>query len=974
MNLAAFPPEAAFLPALAKTWLAAGGDPADGLLILPNRRAARAAAAAFLAANHGRPLLLPRIIATGALDEAALTLHGALDLPPAVPTLTRQAILTQLILARNGAAAAAGGQTKNFAPTKLHNAWALAKNLADLLDEAGEAEINLATALKNVVPADLARHWQTTLDFLEIVTHAWPQILAERGCLDPATRQAKLLDAQAALWSAQKPPTKIWLTAAQASPAFARLAKIIATLPAGAVILPGFDTWLPPKAWDDVADTHPQSGIAHLLAAIGARPADVKIWPAETPKIPPSRTKFISESLLPAAHLATWQQSAAEKPKNLYRLAARDEAEESLAIAMILRDTLETPGRTAALITPDRAQAQRVTAILARFGVFADDSAGQNLADTPPALLLRLLAQAAATEFSPIPLLSLLKHPLAAGGQEPKIFRRHARALERAALRGPRPPPGFDGIKYQLDQTPHDTTPTQNFLARLEILLRPVVFPHSIQPAEALKNLIQAAESLAATDQDSGPARLWSGETGATLAELLAELLPTLDSLDDFPAPDLPKFLDALLEGAAVRKPRTKENHPRIAIWGTPESVLQTVDVAILGGLVEGIWPENPESGPWASRPMRQAAGLPSPEQKIGFSAHDFFSLTARCDTVILAAPHRQNRAPAIPARWLTRLEAHLAKPLERHPAATWAAALDQPLAREFRPKPTPRPPASARPEKLSISDIATLIADPYAIYARKILKIHELQPIDEESDPILFGEIVHAGLHDFFLQNPDFEAPSAAENLTLTLQIAMAQRRPREALKHWWEARLARIAGWIIDSERLRRALHGPPAAIALEQKAEMPVGQNFILTGRADRIERRADGAILVMDYKTGTPPSQKDILSGTAPQLPLEAVMAEAGAFGEAFRAPVAELAFWKLSGRHEKGEDKSLFTRKPEDLRAAIDLAAENLPTLIKKFANPATPYLARPHPGRTPHADPYAGLSRRAEWEAEDDPD
>jgi len=164
-----------------------------------------------------------------------------------------------------------------------------------------------------------------------------------------------------------------------------------------------------------------------------------------------------------------------------------------------------------------------------------------------------------------------------------------------------------------LDQHSERTGAERNFLARLEILVRPAVLAKTVQPAKALKNLLQAGEALAASDQESGAARLWSGEAGATLAEFLAELLPVLETLNDFAAADLPDFLDALLEGAVVRKPRTKENHPRIAIWGTPESVLQTVDVAVLGGLLEGVWPENPDSGPWVSRPMRKDAGLPSP-------------------------------------------------------------------------------------------------------------------------------------------------------------------------------------------------------------------------------------------------------------------------------------------------------------------------------------------------------------------------
>ncbi len=963
MRLAAFPPASAFLPALAAAWLAAPGDPADGLLILPNRRAARAAAGAFLQANQGRSLLLPRIIALGAIDEAALALHGALDLPPAIAPLQRQAILTKLILARNGA---------NGAPNRLHTAWALAADLAHLLDEADEAEISLAQALGGIVPADLAAHWQTTLQFLDIVTQAWPAIAAELGVLNPAARQAPLLDAQAQAWAASPPASKIWLVARDASPALARLTRIIAGLPQGAVIFPDYDPHLADDAFDAIEDSHPQSGIARLLTAIGARREEIQSWSAPATAVPFGRAALVSNALLPAAALQSWQsRAAAPDVQNLHRLTARDEAEEATAIAMILRDALENAGRTAALITPDRALAKRVAGILVRFGIRADDSAGENLADTPPAILLRLLAQAAVTEFAPLPLLALLKHPLTAAGLDPALCRRQARALERAALRGPRPPPGLDGIKYRLDQQPARHAEA-DFLARIEFLLRPVILAKAATPpAAALSRLIEAAEAIAATAEKPGAEILWSGEAGAALSERLLDIMEALSDMPDIDPADLPDLLDAVLSGGVVRKPRTRDGHPRIAIWGVQEAALQTVDVAILAGLVEGIWPAAADPGTWLSRPMRVAAGLPAPERRIGLEAHDFAGLANRCETVILSAPTRRDRAPAVPARWLTRLDAYLTgatdQPMPAHPAAAWAQLLDIPLAREQRPKPAPRPAAALRPTRLSISDIATLMADPYAIYARKILKLRELDGIDEESDPSQFGDIVHAGLAAFYATMPDFEAPDAPSNLAYALTIAMRDQRPRAALDHWWEARLARIAAWIVQAERERRRAKNIPAAIALEQEAQFAVGKAFTLTGRADRIERSQDGTIFIADYKTGTPPDKKQVESGTAPQLPLEAVMAEAGAFGPDFEAPVSELAFWKLSGRHLEGEEKPIFSDDPTKLRAVIDAAAKSLHALVAKFADPATPYLARPHPGRKPFKDVYAGISRSGEW-------
>ena len=379
-----------------------------------------------------------------------------------------------------------------------------------------------------------------------------------------------------------------------------------------------------------------------------------------------------------------------------------------------------------------------------------------------------------------------------------------------------------------------------------------------------------------------------------------AEAMAALAGLPEMPAEDLAALLDRLLAGAVVRRPRTRDSHPRVAIWGVQEAMLQTVDVAVLGGLVEGAWPAASEPGPWLSRPMRKAAGLPAAERDIGRAAHDFFALACACPNVVLAAPARRERAPAVPARWLTRLRALLAGQgvaLPEHPAAAWAARLDLPAKREQRPRPAPRPPAEARPKRLSISEFGTLIADPYAIYAGKVLRIRPLDALDEESDQSRFGNIVHDGLAAFFAGKPDFGAPEAIPALDLALQSAMRAARPRAALQHWWEARLRRIAEFVVAAEAERRAA-GTPSALALELKTEFALGRGFVLSARADRIERRADGAVAIIDYKTGAVPKVKDVCGGAQPQLPLEAVMAEAGAFGPEFAATVGELTYWKL----------------------------------------------------------------------------
>lgn len=435
MNLFSIPPEIGFLDAIASGWVQMAGDKnpvrmARGLLLLPTRRSARALAEAFLRVTDGKPLLLPRIIALGALDEAPLALSGALEIPPSVEPARRLAELSRLILAMGG---------KSGAPRSADAAWRLAVELAALMDEAERADLDLAAKLPDAADAEFAAHWQQTLEFLSIVTRAWPQWLAGEGLMNPAARQVALLDAQAKAWAETTPEIPVWAAGATGGiPAVARLLRVISSLPEGRVVLPGLDQDLPDDAWDAIAASHPQAGLRQLLTGMGARRGDVAAWPG-TEKTSTGRAPLLSRALLPAVALTAWRDKQAPDLAGLTRLTPADQQEEAVAIALILRDALEKPATRAALVTPDRELALRVTAELGRFGIVADDSAGENLAETPPAVFLRLLARAVADQLAPVALLALLKHPLTAAGLSP---RRLSRGGARAGGSGiARPPP-----------------------------------------------------------------------------------------------------------------------------------------------------------------------------------------------------------------------------------------------------------------------------------------------------------------------------------------------------------------------------------------------------------------------------------------------------------------------------------------------------------------------------------------------------
>jgi ATP-dependent helicase/nuclease subunit B len=264
----------AFLDALAAEWLASAGDPlqaARGIILLPTRRAARSLAEAFLRTSGGRPLLLPRITALGALDGAPLTLARALDLPPSVELARRLAALARLILAMRGA---------DGAPRTADRAWTLAAELSALMDEAERAEIDLAERLPDAADPAYAAHWAQTLKFLHIVTRAWPDWLAAQGLMNPSARQVALLDAQATAWKQDPPADRVLVAGTTGGiPAVARLLRVVADLPRGSVVLPGLDTDMADAVWAELNEAHPQAGLARLLRGLGATRASVRPWP-----------------------------------------------------------------------------------------------------------------------------------------------------------------------------------------------------------------------------------------------------------------------------------------------------------------------------------------------------------------------------------------------------------------------------------------------------------------------------------------------------------------------------------------------------------------------------------------------------------------------------------------------------------------------------------------------------------------------
>jgi ATP-dependent helicase/nuclease subunit B len=967
-----------FVGVLAESLLAETADNPERLsdyqVLLPTRRAIRALTEAFLRAAGGRTVLLPQLIPLGDLDIEDLALDGeddafgGLDIPPALPGMRRQAVLASLIRAVPGRA-----ETPD-------QALRLAQELARLMDQVATERLDFRN-LRNVIRPDheLAEHWQKTVAFLDIVAEAWPAYLDEAGCLDGAERRNRVLQQRADAWRRQPPATPVIAAGSTGSiPATADLLAVIAGLPRGAVILPGLDRGMADDAWDVLEAHHPQYGLKLLLTRLGRDRADVADWAPEIDGAAPgrkARADLFSRTLRPAAVTgapeAPCEDGDTDAVAGLTRIDCATLAEEASVIALALRETLETPGKTAALVTPDRALARRVKAELARWGVALDDSAGTPLAETPAGAFLRLTAALAAEDFAPVPLLAVLKHPKAALAEDPAALRALARRLETSKiLRGIRPAPGISGLRAAVARL-KEPGPLPDLVDRLARAAGPfagLIAEREVAPKAIALAHLACAEALAAGDGETGADRLWSGEDGEAAARFMAEVLDALPGLGPVRGRDYPALLDSLMAGRAVRP--AWGAHPRLNIWGLLEARLQHADLMILGGLNEGTWPPEAKPSPWMSRPMLADFGLPLPERRIGQTAHDFVQ-AAMAPEVLMTRAERVEGAPSVPARWLLRLGNAVsgtamedALKVLRH-LKSWAAALDDPGGTVVPARPLPRPPVEMRPAGLSVTQVEKWVRDPYAIYARNILRLRPLDPIDADPGAGDRGEIIHRALELFIAAHPRDLPADALPELIRFGEDAFAAYADRPAVRAFWWPRFLRVARWFLEVEHERRARGCRPLAWEAKGALTLETGAGpFTLTCIADRIDRDPAEGFEIIDYKTGRTPTKPQVESGFSPQLPLEAAVLQAGGFDKLAAGAVSGLAYWKMSGGREAGKVTAL-----DGVGLLTEDAAAGLARRVVFFSDPATPYAPRVKPMFENDVGDYDHLARVRAWSA-----
>lgn len=923
----------------------------------------------FLNSERMRRSVTDAFVATGArlLPRLRLVTDPLVGMPvPGLPrpvsALRRQLELLQLVRPLlDRADALSPGAT----------AFAMAESLAGLLAEMQTEGVGF-DRIRALDVSGQSEHWAKSLTFLSIING----YLGPNAVPDPAGAVRHAVEALARRWAANPPSDPVIVAGSTGSRgSTALLMQTVAMLPQGAIVLPGFDASLPPQVWQSLggvmtAEDHPQYRFRLLCEALGIQPDAVKAW-TDTKPPAPHRNKVVSLALRPAPVTDQWLvegqhlSSLPDALADVTLIEAASPRREALSIALILREAAEQ-GVTAALITPDRMLTRQVTAALDRWGIIPDDSAGRPLGLSAPGRLLQHVAGLMGKRVMFDTLLALLKHPLSFTEGDRSYHLLLTRDLELSLRRcGPAFP---DGTHIQVWAAARkDADKALPWAKAVAAILDQAAAVAAAPMSMLVATHLALTEAMARGESETGTGRLWDEEAGRQVHAAMMALALDADAGGVLQVSEYGDLFASYISQGEVRD--AKVVHPGIRFLGTIEARVLGSELVILGGLNEGVWPDQAKPDPWLNRQMRRDSGLLLPERRIGLAAHDFqMAMAAR--RVVLTRARRDSDAETVASRWVNRLttlveglpnrDGPLALEEMRARGKIWedrAAQLESPVGPVMPAiRPSPRPPVAHRPDRLSLTQIERLIRNPYEIYARQILRLKRLDPMRPEADPRLRGTVLHEVMERFVKERPLAEPRAAARQrlMDLTLEI-LAANVAWPSARLLWQTRMESAMDGFLEFEATEA---GIPLAVEVDGDLPLP-DLGFHLIGRPDRIDILPNGKALLIDYKTGQLPTKKQ-QKDFAKQLLLAAVMAEDGGFGDLGRIEVERIVYLGL---------KEGLPTEPTDLTPELLVSTrDGLRRLIGQYARRGQGYTARRAMFEVKDISDYDTLSRHGEWD------
>jgi len=888
------------------------------------------------------------------------------EIPAAVPPLRRRLELFQAVAKLMAADDRFGSR---------FTAFELADTLAEVMDEMNSEGVS-PDALGNLDVSSQAEHWDASLKFLRIIE----QYLRIDSIPDFETRQRLVAEKMVSDWQAEPPEHPLIMAGSTGSRGATQLLmQAIANLPQGAIVLPCFDFHLSGEIWSGMSDpsvseAHPQFRFRQLMDRLGIESDAVLPWRSDVAVNEP-RNMLVSLALRPAPVTDQWLvegprladlQLATQK---LTLLEAPTPRLESVAVALKLRECAHA-SRTAALVTPDRNLARQVKAALRRWGIVPYESDGQPVSETPRGVFARLVAEAMGGRMASTSLMSLLKSPCANSAGDRDLHLKRTLELE-LHLRGK----GIFSVdselvsRWVLEQ--EESEDIDLWGGWVSSIVESAATAKRGELGDILKHHRSLAEMFAAGPSAEDTGMLWAEEEGSKVREVFTELEDCADLGCFLELKEYVQLLGSVLGKTKIRSSNC--SHPEIMIWGTLEARMRRPDLLIAGRLNEGSWPAPVADDPWLNRQMREQAGLLLPERKIGLSAHDFQQVLCGPE-VVLTRTLRDESAPTIPSRWLSRL-IHLLSGISEEGRAGINAMRDRgaallALAQAMEeqngktapaPRPSPVPPLEARPTRISVTGVETLIVDPYAIYASQVLKLRKLNPLAPLPEILVKGLLQHSVFQRFISDGESELGDDEKGRLISIAEEEFEDGAPSKWVERVWLCGLKKIAEEFLLHERARRGLASPfKQEIKLEHEFS---DLGFTIRGKADRVDITEDGEFVLYDYKSGRIPGEMDI-KRCAKQMPLLAKILEVDGVQDHGPGTVRKTAYISVGARTRVSEVKRFYRDAPLDKDFFSD-TWEQFQLLIKKYQEPETGYTS--HLGHVEYPD-YDHLARYGEWD------
>lgn len=879
----------------------------DDLIFVPTMRAKRKLIDYLLYHNPEKTFFLPEI---RSFDEADS------DEDFNTETLSnerRQILMTQLI-------------QSHFKNLSLSRAFSWAEKLLSLLDKIQVERLSLEN-IDSIVREDLNQHYQSTLSFLNLIKHHWPNIIQAEGKPESRPHKIKQLDQFITTLKDRKKGRIFAIGTTGSLPTTRKLLQEINKHPNGHILFQGIPAYTE-EQWNEIDETHAAFGFKQTLKELETDPQTIKTIGKKS-----NREICIEKAFLPANHTGNWQNLEINNTHifhGLHKIEASKIQIEALSIALAVLDQ-KTQKKKTLIVTSDRDLISHVQHAFSRLGLILEDSVQPALTETPLGQSFEKYITVL-NEDTPQNILTLLKTESVPFDENDlnqlEIFWRTTRP--ESAIK--------ESIPVFLSLTEKDKIKIQHGYDIFEkIDKKKFVFDGEEKTfADHLDLLLQNFKDLT--------------QHATTAFDTLFEDIKSSGEDWVISAKDFLKVLPTFLQKLSIKK--TFNTEADALVLGPIEARMQEADLIILSGLNENNFPRPTQDDPILNEAMRIAIGLPSLSRKIGLMALDFASIFSK-ENVLLTRTTTNGGSPTQPSRFIERIEALLGSKMPESPYLEQAIVLDTGKTDITQTIASFNPPIESRPNKLSASSVEMWMRDPYAFYAKYILKLYAPDDFETKKESLLFGNIIHDALENLAKLNTwsEKEILSALQKGIQPLHLSISQK-----------------LFWIKKAEKIARFLSAyetdlPPHKKFIEIWGEIVLSEKIKLTAKADRIQTYDDGTFEIIDYKTGALPSVKEMISGLSPQLPLEALIAERGGFKEITGITKA-LTYLRL-GQGKKASDDGLIASFKKDLDLIKEKTHQNLAKLCLKAEDKEYAYTANREHAKEKYME-YRHLERLTE--------